>query len=279
MTPISSPAPPRIGLEIAPESGVELLNAGQPLAGIDYLALRHRPSSRHSLEDLLIFHSLLTSQLGMPILLHLPLQRIHGLSNPERKAYFQHLASTSPSALLAIHGDDHSGGEVPLPAMCRFLSELRSMLPASRILVAGHPRTLHDSSSRMREQETLQKKVQCGVDGILTQMLSSPTEYTSYTAFTAAAIGSIPVIPGIPLAPTLEIAEKFQLELSGIGLHDTTGWTAALATDLAHLHPDALHFFGTGTAMHDIDLLQTAVLPRIRDGNRDIVQSLNADDT
>ncbi len=279
MTSLTSPVYPRIGLEIAPESGAALLQLPYAPSGIGYFALRHRPSSRFSLHDLLLLHQQLTLHLELPVLLHLPFQRLVLLSSTDRADYLARLGEAAPGEILAVHGDSRPGPRIPIEEMCRILTDLRDRLPESRILVAGHPSALLDSQSRHHEEERLRAKYSCSIDGILTQMLSTAREFQSYAEFAAEIAQALPVFPGIPLSPSPDTAERFHLSLPPSAHRDSRDWTCALAESILELHPEGLHFFGTHGAASDIRLLTTYVLPRIQDENRDIVQSLNADDT
>ncbi len=270
---------PLIGLEIAPESSENLLHEELPIPGIDYLALRHRPSSHVSLDELLSLHDRLLACIRIPILLHLPFQRLVNLSPNAREEYCSRLGASSPWGILAIHGDDATGCTISLHDMCHILAKLRTLLPDSYIIIAGHPRAILLLQSRQQEEENLRSKVSCGVDGILTQMLSSPLEYEAYVSFTTETVGTLPVIPGIPLAPTSAVAERFHLVMSNPDQANSSAWTCELAESLALNKPHALHFFGTRSAPDDIHMLKSHVLPRIQHENSEFMQSLNADDT
>ncbi|MCU1326613.1 MAG: Methylenetetrahydrofolate reductase [Bryobacterales bacterium] len=181
-----------------------------------------------------------------------------GSSREDLSAILDRLTDAGVSNVLALRGDPPKGVAdfKPAPGGFRYGSELVEFIRASKgagvsLGAAAYPERHVECLDAAVDLDNLKRKVDAGVDFLITQLFFDNNLYWDFVARARAAGITVPIVPGIMPIASLAQVDRFA---SAFG----ASVPQALSAELANLHndPQAVMHLGVAHATSQcVDLL------------------------
>jgi methylenetetrahydrofolate reductase (NADPH) len=181
-----------------------------------------------------------------------------GSSREDLSAILDRLTEAGVSNVLALRGDPPKGVAdfKPAPGGFRYGSELVEFIRASKgagvsLGAAAYPERHVECLDPAVDLDNLKRKVDAGVDFLITQLFFDNNLYWDFVARARAAGITVPIVPGIMPIASLAQVDRFA---SAFG----ASVPQALSAELANLHndPQAVMHLGVAHATSQcVDLL------------------------
>jgi methylenetetrahydrofolate reductase (NADPH) len=181
-----------------------------------------------------------------------------GSSREDLSAILDRLTEAGVSNVLALRGDPPKGiaDFKPAPGGFRYGSELVEFIRASKgagvsLGAAAYPERHVECLDAAVDLDNLKRKVDAGVDFLITQLFFDNNLYWDFVARARAAGITVPIVPGIMPIASLAQVDRFA---SAFG----ASVPQALSAELANLHndPQAVMHLGVAHATSQcVDLL------------------------
>jgi methylenetetrahydrofolate reductase (NADPH) len=147
-------------------------------------------------------------QFQIPVASHLTCV---GATVDELRAYLAEAKSREIDAIVALRGDPPEGEKVfqAVEGGLRYANQLVELIRAEfgcfEIAVAGYPETHQEAASPEADLDNLKRKVDCGVEAVITQLFYSNDDYFRFCDRCTAAGIDKPIVPGI--LPVISLAQ------------------------------------------------------------------------